>query len=336
MYEVCNNGNVPVEITSLDDSVLGSIGEAVGMTLGIPGSGTECATFVRTDTAVEGEYSNLATVAVENVECGVGDDAEDPSGYFGALCEVSLEKLVNGEDADTLETAVEVEVGAPMTWTIEVCNLSNVPVVIVSLDDDVLGPIPEAAGVTLGVPGSGTDCATFTRTGVAEEGEHVNIATVIAANVECGIECPADDPSWYVGTPPGGQGCTPGYWKNHEEDWVGFSPGQPLGSVFTIPLLPDKKGDPVDLSGDSLMAALNYGGGPGVSDAAKISLRAAVAALLNASHPGIAYAIPFPGGVVGAVNGALATGDRDIILDLASELDDYNNAGCFDDMEMPD
>ena len=27
-------------------------------------------------------------------------------------------------------------------------------------------------------------------------------------------------------TPPGGEGCTPGYWKNHTEDWVGYAPSQ--------------------------------------------------------------------------------------------------------------
>jgi hypothetical protein len=79
--------------------------------------------------------------------------------------------------------------------------------------------------------------------------------------------------------------------------------------------------------------ALHYPGGPGFSGAARILLRAGVAATLNAGHPDLNFEIADPGDVIDAVNKALASGKRGKMLGLAGKLDGYNNAGCFDDME---
>src|SRR4030042_5665584 len=84
-------------------------------------------------------------------------------------------------------------------------------------------------------------------------------------------------------------GCTPGYWKNHTDQWafttnyVGgpLSPGQHLGTVFTFPA------ELSYMAHDSLLDALMYRGGAGVEGAARIMLRAAVAGLLNFSPAGL-------------------------------------------------
>ncbi len=117
------------------------------------------------------------------------------------------------------------------------------------------------------------------------------------------------------------EGCTPGFWKNHTGHWVGYAPGGTIGSVFSaasaFPTLAD----------DSLLAGLQYHGGTGAIGGARILLRAAIAALLNESHPSIDYSVD---GVIGLVNAALATGDRDTMINLGSVLDDANNGqdGC--------
>jgi hypothetical protein len=139
-------------------------------------------------------------------------------------------------------------------------------------------------------------------------------------------------------------GCTPGYWKNNATTAVwgptGYSPDQELGTVFndtaTIEgVAPfgmvnwDKIGiDPQD----TLLQALNYGGGSGISGAAKILLRAAVAALLNGAHPNVdgfppAWVIKR---TVGYLNGVEGQGlsYRGNILWLATMLDGENNSGC--------
>jgi len=55
-------------------------------------------------------------------------------------------------------------------------------------------------------------------------------------------------------------------------------------------------------------------------------LRAAVAALLNSSNPSVNYPLT-TSQVISQVNAALATGDRNTILTLATKLDNANNAG---------
>ena len=123
--------------------------------------------------------------------------------------------------------------------------------------------------------------------------------------------------------PPGDEGCTPGYWKNHTDSWLptGFSTGQSVVSVFSA-----ASAFPT-LASNSLLTALDDGGGPGAIGGAQILLRAAVAALLNASHPDVAYTQD-AASVISAVNAVLASGDRDTMIALAASLDSDNNLGC--------
>ena len=80
-------------------------------------------------------------------------------------------------------------------------------------------------------------------------------------------------------------------------------------------------------AGHSLADALEFAGGPGVDGAKLILLRAGVAALLNASHPGIDYPMS-AAEVTSAVEAALASDNRDTMLDLAEELDAMNDGAC--------
>jgi hypothetical protein len=124
-------------------------------------------------------------------------------------------------------------------------------------------------------------------------------------------------------TPPGEEGCTPGFWKQpqHLDAWVTYSPDQTLGSVFTL------TGDFAGLADVTLLAALDFEGGPTTADAAEVLLRQAVAALLNAASPDVDYPLT-EAEIIAAVNAALASGDRATILDLAEELDTFNNLFC--------
>jgi hypothetical protein len=128
------------------------------------------------------------------------------------------------------------------------------------------------------------------------------------------------------------QGCTPGYWKNRgvtTGDWAetGYTTSQTVGSVFSVPGALAAHGNA------SLLAALDFGGGNGVSGGASILLRAAVAALLNAAHDEVAYGMT-AAAVISQVNDALTKGAstdrqwRERMLTLAATLDTLNNAGC--------
>ena len=126
----------------------------------------------------------------------------------------------------------------------------------------------------------------------------------------------------------GNQGCTPGYWKNHTSNWQEVPPSR----LFSAPFSPGTSGV---LQGLTLEQTLAGGGGPGVAGAEVILARAATAAFLNAAHDGVLY--PWRRSAEGldgrppllaTVNAALASGDRQTMIDLASRLDTDNNLGC--------
>lgn len=121
------------------------------------------------------------------------------------------------------------------------------------------------------------------------------------------------------------QGCTPGYWKNHTDEWdnTAFSTGDLVSSIFA------RAGSApyADLGDDTLLEALDYEGGDTLEDKARILLRAAVASVLNASHPDVDFGMSVSE-IQTAVNAALDSQDKDEILSLATELDGLNNSGC--------
>lgn len=126
----------------------------------------------------------------------------------------------------------------------------------------------------------------------------------------------------------GNEGCSPGFWKNHPEVWEEYSTTTKLGAVWAIP-------DALaSFRGATFKQALAYGGGPGLDGAAKILFRASVAAYLNAAHEGLGYPLRrFVDTTNGPslksqIEGALASGDRSTMLDLASYLDGLNNLGA--------
>ncbi len=149
------------------------------------------------------------------------------------------------------------------------------------------------------------------------------------AKLSAGVIAAALAGSLAVATPAsatniGQEGCTPGYWKNHTENWEEYSPSTSLGTVFS-----SLAGTPYE--NVTLLEALSLRGGPGVDGARQILLRAATAATLNAAHEGLGY--PYrrahiPYNIIKKVNEAILSGDRQRMVDVAKTLDAANNLGC--------
>ena len=117
----------------------------------------------------------------------------------------------------------------------------------------------------------------------------------------------------------GTEGCTPGYWKNHTESWVGYDPGTLVKDVFVA-------ADGYAVGDMTLHEALDGAGGSGIEGAAFILLRAGIAALLNASS-----SIDYPGNessILDRVNASLTGARRSQMLRLANKYDVKNNLGC--------
>ena len=114
----------------------------------------------------------------------------------------------------------------------------------------------------------------------------------------------------------GGEGCTPGYWKQHHhfDSWVTYTTGQSFDAIFGV----DAQGDP------TLLDAVKAGGG-----GFKALGRHAVAALLNAANPDVNYLFR-EADVIAMVQDAYQTGDAETTKDVLAEQNEQNGAtqGC--------
>jgi hypothetical protein len=205
-----------------------------------------------------------------------------------------------------------------VTWTYVVVNTGEVALTNAAVTDDrgVAVTCPKTALA----PGESMTC---TAAGTAVAGPYCNLGTATATPEGSSLQVQATDPACYFGQTVGGEGCTPGYWKNHPSSWpdTGYSTSQPVSSVF-----PEAYRYPA-LGNSTLLQALSFDGGTGLSGAAEILLRAGVASLLNASHPGVSFPRT-AARVIADVNDALASNNRDTMLVLAAALDADNNLGC--------
>ena len=121
-------------------------------------------------------------------------------------------------------------------------------------------------------------------------------------------------------------GCTPGYWKNQPEAWArsGYSPRNGFNDVFGCRLFDD---------GVTLMDALWFDGGKHYRLG-----RHGVAALLNAAHPHVNYALSV-GGVLAAVCTDRAAGLLEALNESLCPLDAHGgieNDEDEDDEEAED
>jgi hypothetical protein len=199
------------------------------------------------------------------------------------------------------------------------------------------------------LPGDGFECisssATISDTQTVftprSGGGYVNTAVATVGPCVDDCEPSASDNASYVGLY---WAFTPGFWKNHTGDrrsrgqdawaYTPYAPEMLLGSVFQAPSA---------LSGKTLLDALQFKGGKGPEGATRILLRASMAALLNASFhetmnnpltgPNGELLLPdgrtlFPYeslGIQEMVNSLLAIGNRDAMLLIAEQLDDFND-----------
>lgn len=199
------------------------------------------------------------------------------------------------------------------------------------------------------LPGDGFECisssATISDTQTVftprSGGGYVNTAVATVGPCVDDCEPSASDNASYVGLY---WAFTPGFWKNHAVDrrgrgknaWVytGYAPDTPLENVFE---------GANGFSAETLLSALQFKGGKGDEGAARILLRAGVAALLNASfHERMNYPVGGPGeelmlpdgrvlfpysssAIVEMVNGLLIFPNRSAMLLVAKELDDFND-----------
>jgi hypothetical protein len=262
------------------------------------------------------QYMNLGT-ATGKTPSGQTVSDDDPSHYYGKTYPaIDVETKVNGDDADSPK-GPEILVGSALSFTYQVKNTGDVTLTNVQVTDSK-GVVVSCPKTTL----AAGESMTCTGNGTAQSGQYSAIGKATGKG-SCDKSVSDEDPVHYFGQTIGDEGCTPGYWKNHTDSWppTGYSPSQKVQSVFSQASLYPALGS------STLLQALSFDGGSDLTGAAGNLLRAATAALLNSTHSGVDY--PWvTGQVISDVNSALASKNRDIILALASELDNDNNLGC--------
>ena len=122
---------------------------------------------------------------------------------FEMSFKVDVEKATNGEDADN-PTGPAIPIGGEVTWSYVVTNTGEFPLTGLRLVDDNGTSADSRDDVILVEDATlaPQERLTFQRTGVAQEGQYANIATVTASNT-AGIEVGDTDPSHYLGVTPG-------------------------------------------------------------------------------------------------------------------------------------
>lgn len=122
------------------------------------------------------------------------------------------------------------------------------------------------------------------------------------------------------------EGLTPGFWKNHESAWAGYSTDESFEEIFDVDIT-ISAGKKTENESPTLLEALSAKGGvnedKGVYDAL---IRHAVAAILNAANPNINYPLTETE-IINAVHDAIIDGNPSAEL-LKNELDSYNNLGA--------
>jgi len=174
------------------------------------------------------------------------------------------------------------------------------------------------AGVTMS--SSGTISGTPTVSGTFNYTVTVTDKDGNSGTVHCTVTVQPPPP------PTGGEGCTPGYWKQsqHIDSWAaGIFTTQNIAIYFPSASLYSLNGKTLDQY--SMLAGLSFQGGSTASGKAETLLRAAIAGLLNAAGGTYAYTTAE---VISMVNAALASGNLTAMNTLAGKLDEANNAGC--------
>ena len=310
MYTICmsNCGDVELEIDVVDD-LLG--------TLPFPGElavdETVCMDFPYVIQPEDDDDVLVNIVTVHSDPLGtLTNDIWDEASAEVDLVHPCIE-ITKTADPTT------ASVGDTITYTICVTNCGDVTLENIVVVDDLLGDLSGSYADTL-APG-GSECHDFTRDIQPTDPALLVNCVTVESDPLGPLTNPVSDRDCAEVEIVGEEGCTPGFWKNHPACWECFSPDDLVSDVFTIPAALS------DLADDTLMDALNYKGGKGVEGAARNLLRQAVAALLNACDPDVGYPMSV-GGVIDAVDDALATLDRGEILGLKDMFDMYNNLGC--------
>lgn len=323
-----------------DDTIVVDGNDVAGALIGGPtlffgsGSGAHWSSTYRADiTALGLVAAGANTVSVSGLDFDQNNNGAGILAIYddGSDAEIAI---VDGNDLAYTGFAEPLKSTVPQTFTFTPEGADRVGHLNMFFSSvagpDVAGLRPSTIQVT--VDGVTTEYVNVLASSDGNEWDSIEIAVEIPGGVDAvTVQAFSDDRAatglqpasfaWNAAglsipvTPPpppsGGEGCTPGYWKqpHHLDSWVGYTPDQNYEAVFGID---------ASFSASTLLEVLEQGGG-----GEKALGRHAVAALLNsASSVDYLYSTA---DVIAAVQQAYASGDFNGVKDL---LAGENEMGC--------
>jgi hypothetical protein len=277
--EVCNTSVFAVTRTSVIDTLIGDVSASFAASLA-PG---QCTSATLTRTVLAGDPDPLVNT-VTAIYSGAGASATASASATTNLFQPAVDVTKTcGPDPIQVGQAELCAIVVTNTSSADSPNLEN-GTIVDSLTGNLLNPANTAivnSTCAAVLPTGGSCTINTTRTVLAADPSPlVNTVTVHYNPVGFPNDITDSASDSVVIETPGGEGCTPGYWKQtqHFDSWVGFSPTDLFNAVFGVNVTLSTGG-----ANATLLQALQSGGG-GINALA----RHAVAALLNSSNPDVA------------------------------------------------
>ncbi|HVK13697.1 MAG TPA: hypothetical protein VM597_33430, partial [Gemmataceae bacterium] len=307
---------------------------------------------VRAHTVTEGLYTGRARVVAVVPSSGQSVADQDAANHFGEVVGIDVQKDVLAvdpyqptsiEEADAAPGPALVS-GTTVVWTYRVINTAGAPLTITGIVDNFGTPSnPWDDFTPAPVLSAGFNIGDIDRDNLLDHGEmwlytslwvrsykvvagqYASMVTLTSRFATTNQTATVTDFDYHYGQKRG-EGNTPAFWKTNADSgnavaWpresngdLVYLPTWTLESVFDVP-------DGLGLDDTTLTDALGFTGGAHFA-----LLQQAVAALLNATHPRIAYQLTARQ-VIDQVNAVLAGGNAAHIANLRSTLNGYNSLG---------
>jgi uncharacterized repeat protein (TIGR01451 family) len=321
--EVCNTGLIPVTKTSVTDSLIDGVDAAFGATLA-PGA-CELESFQRVVEAGDPDpvVNTVTAIYTAGIQTATATDSAETNLFQPA---VNVTKSCSPDP---------ITVGAVETCVIDITNGSSADSPNLengTISDTLTGNLLDAANTAVtasncaAVLPTGGSCQITTARTVLDTDPSPLVNTVTVHYNPVGFPNDITDTasdSVIIEEPPGGEGCTPGFWRQpqHFDQWTGFAPSDLFDVVFGVDITLDAFGKTPANANPTLLDAVTAGGG-GINALA----RHAVAALLNSTNPDV-DSVFTTAQVIALVQNAVA-GGPDAIQAAHLQLAAANELGC--------
>lgn len=196
-YEVSNSGNVTLTWSSLVDDVFGDLSAECSLPRQVGVGAVEACEITRPAGEFPDGRQNTGTATVVDL-----DPQQDVAWYQTPAVQpepnpsFNFVKLVNSQDADSLEAAPLVPIGANLLFQYQVVNTGDVPIQWATLNDDVFGDLSAECGLPISVPVGGTETCDVTRPAGDYVNGRQNVGTAVITDLP-----PQQNTAWYR-TPP--------------------------------------------------------------------------------------------------------------------------------------